>query len=128
MTRRILVATHGGVAQELAAIAQELLGTMPSLESVSVSSGDSLETLTAKMSKWAARVPAGQRGLVLTDLRNSSATVAALALTKKHAIDCISGVNLPMLLKALSPSEASLEDIVSVGRTGVEVVSRGSKK
>ena len=124
MPRRILVVTHGGVAPELVAIARDLLGNLPALESLSVTSADSLETLSASMSKWAGRLPQRSRGLILTDLRNSSATVAALSLAKKFPVDCVCGVNLPLLLKALSSSEPPLDELIEVGRSGVDVVGR----
>lgn len=124
MSRFILVATHGGVGNELAALARELMGHVEHLESISVSARDSLDSLSAKIQKWAARIPAGSRGLVLTDLKNSSATVAALALARTHPIDCVCGVNLPVILKALSHSDTPLDAIVSAGRAGIDVVGK----
>ena len=78
------------------------------------------------MQKWASRIPRGDFGWVMTDLKNSSATVSALALSKKYPVHCACGVNLQMLLKALSPSDVTLEDAVSSGRAGIDVVG-GSK-
>lgn len=124
MNRSILVITHGGVGAELVALARELLGAVPHLESMSVSATDSLDSLSAKMRKWAGRLPRGMNGLILTDLKNSSATVSALALAKTFPVECVCGVNLPVLLKALSPSDISLNDIVSAGRAGIDVVGK----
>lgn len=122
MNRAILVVTHGGVADELVSLARDLLGPIDGLESLSVSTKDSLETLSAKMEKWAGRTPQNIQRLVLTDLKNSSATVAALSIAKKFPLDCVCGVNLPLLLKSLSPSEISLNDLTSAGRAGIDVV------
>lgn len=124
MTRTILVVTHGGVGDELVALARDLLGPDPRLESMSVSARDSLESLSEKMRKWAGRIPKNARGWVLTDLKNSSATVSALALGKKYPVDCLCGVNLPMLLKSLSPSDVTLDDLLSAGRSGIDIVGR----
>lgn len=128
MNRHILVVTHGGVATELAALAREFLGNDQPLESISVSAGDSLDTLSAKMQKWAARIPKGAAGWVMTDLKNSSATVSALALSKKYPIKCLCGVNLPMLLKALSPSDVTVDDVISAGRSGIAIVALKADK
>ncbi len=124
MNRSILVVTHGGVGNELITLAQELLGHVEHLESISVSARDSLDSLSAKIQSWAARIPGGSRGLVLTDLKNSSATVSTLTMAKKYPIDCVCGVNLPVLLKALSPSETTLDAIVAAGRAGIDVVAK----
>ena len=124
MNRVILVVTHGGVGDELVALVRELLGDIPGLESLSVSARDSLETLSGKMQKWAERIPAGRRGLVLTDLKNSSATVSALDLAKTYPIDCVCGVNLPLVLKSLSPANVNLADLISAGRGGIDVVGK----
>lgn len=120
--RDILVVTHGGVADELVAIARDLLGSAPGLDSISVASKDSLDTLFGKIQKWAKKIPKGARGVILTDLKNSSATVAALSLAKSHPIDCVCGVNLPMLLRALSPSVRTVEEIMEAGRAGIDRV------
>ncbi len=124
MNPKILLVTHGGVGSELVALAQNLLGHLPHLDSISVTATDSLDTLTAKMQKWASRLDPGRRGLILTDLKNSSATLSALTLAKSHPIDCLCGVNLPLLLKALSPSETRLADMVAAGRAGIDVISK----
>ena len=120
----VLVVTHGGAGAELAALAKELLGPTPDLVSISVTSRDSLETLAAKMEKWAGHTHAETRRIVLTDLKNSSATVAALALAKKYPLDCLCGVNLPLLLKAISQSDVALSDILSAGRAGIDIVCK----
>lgn len=122
-SRSILVVTHGGVCDELVAIARELLGPIDRLESIAISTRDSLDTLTRRIQKWAERLPHGVRGLILTDLKNSSATVAALSLAKTFPIDCVCGVNLPVLLKALSP-DSPIESVVQAGRAGIDVVGK----
>ncbi|OGH55922.1 MAG: hypothetical protein A3G34_05295 [Candidatus Lindowbacteria bacterium RIFCSPLOWO2_12_FULL_62_27] len=122
--RAVLVVTHGGVGGELVAVARELLGDIPHLAAVSVTARDSMEEVSAKIEKWALKIPAGARAVILTDLKNSSATVSALTLSKKYPLDCLCGVNLPLLLKALSPSDAGLPDLVAAGRTGIDVVGK----
>lgn len=124
MNRPVLVVTHGGVGAEMVALARALLGDFDGLESISLSQADSLDTLSAKMQKWAARLDPKTRGIILTDLKNSSATVCALALAKKYPVDCLCGLNLPMLLKSLSPSAPTLSDIVNAGRDGIDKVGR----
>lgn len=126
LRRPILVVTHGRVGEELAALAGELLGNLPDLASLAISSRDSLQNISARIQKWAAQIPPECRGLILTDLKNSSASVCALALAKKYPLDCVCGVNLPLLLKALSPNAVKMEDILSAGREGIGMVGKKS--
>lgn len=121
--RPVLVVTHGRVGEELVALARELLGALPELESLPITSRDSLDHVSGKMQNWADRLPSGSRGLILTDLKNSSASVCALGLAKNYSVDCICGVNLPLLLKSISPGGAAPEEILAAGRQGIGVMS-----
>ncbi|MBI4179640.1 hypothetical protein HY522_09500 [bacterium] len=127
MKRRVLVVTHGRVGEELVAIARDLLGEVKDLDALHIDSNDSMQAISSRMQKWAARIESGDRGLVLTDLKNSSATVSALALSKKYPLDCVCGVNLPLLLKALSASVPGVPEILDAGRRGIDAVSPKSR-
>jgi PTS system mannose-specific IIA component len=94
----VVVATHGGLAEELLRTAEGIVGRLPQCEAVSVGAGSSMDDARTRLGDAVKRVDTGEGVLVLTDMFGGSP--ANLALTFLDAkVDVVTGVNLPMLLK-----------------------------
>ena len=94
----LVVATHGGLAEELLRTAEGIVGPLAQCEAVSVGAGLSMEDARARLGEAVRRVDAGAGVLVLTDMFGG--TPANLALTfLDENLEVVTGVNLPMILK-----------------------------
>lgn len=94
----LVVATHGGLADELLRTAEGIVGKLEACRTVSIGSGADMETAREQLAAAIQAVNQGDGVLVLTDMFGGSP--ANLALTFLDAgIEVLTGVNLPMLLK-----------------------------
>jgi len=108
----IVVATHGEFGNSLLSTLRMILGESPALVSAPLEAEDSMETYQAKVEKALAAVdPAGEGALVLVDMLGGTPFNVALALATRRKVGVLTGVNLPMLIKALSHREEDLEKL-----------------
>ena len=98
----IVIAAHGHLAQELANTAKQILGELPHVSCVSVEPGSSLEELREHIKAAVMSVDDGDGVLVLVDLLGGSPCTQSLMLCQQGKLEVLTGVNLPMLLKANS--------------------------
>lgn len=101
----ILVATHGNLGKEFIATSHLIFGQAEQVESVGLNHGDSVEGLKERIIEATKRLDQGKGVLVLTDLYGGSPTnMAAMAMNElggQNKMECIVGLNLPILLEAL---------------------------
>jgi PTS system mannose-specific IIA component len=94
----LVVATHGGLAEELLRTAEGIVGPLEQCAAVSVGAGASMEEARAHLGEAIKKVDAGDGVLVLTDMFGG--TPANLALTfLDDKLEVVTGVNLPMIVK-----------------------------
>ncbi|HZZ86292.1 MAG TPA: PTS sugar transporter subunit IIA [Anaeromyxobacteraceae bacterium] len=94
----LVVATHGGLADELVRTAEGIVGKLEGCRTVSIGAGVDMATSREQLADAIQAVNGGDGVLVLTDMFGGSP--ANLALTFLDAgIEVLTGVNLPMLLK-----------------------------
>jgi mannose PTS system EIIA component len=98
----IIVATHGGLARELVNTAQLIVGAQSELVAVCLEMHEGIEDLKRKFT--AAFVPASETVayLVLVDMFGGTPSNVALELSQTHPLRVVTGVNLPMLLEAIT--------------------------
>src|SRR5438874_5070080 len=102
----LVIATHGRLAEELVSTAEQIVGKLPAVATCLVEPGAGPEAIRAQLRAAIDTVEQGEGVLVLADLFggtpcNQSLTLSS-ALPHKHEIEVLTGVNLPMLLKANS--------------------------
>jgi mannose PTS system EIIA component len=109
----IVIASHGHLAEEFLATAQQILGELRGVATCSVDPGVSLEELKAQLRAAVKSVDDGHGAIVFADLIGGSPCTQSLSLCQQAQLEVITGVNLPMLLKATSlrNSGASLPDL-----------------
>ncbi len=98
----LVVATHGRLADEMVATAEQIVGKLPSVATCSIEPGTALEDLRAKMKSAIAQVDEGSGVIVLADLFGGTPCKESLMMCQRLNIEVLAGVNLPMLLKANS--------------------------
>ena len=98
----VVVATHGRLAQEMLATAEQIVGALQQVTACTVEPGSSAETLRENIQEAIARVDTGEGVLVMADLFGGSPCQQSMALCSKANLEVVTGVNLPMLIKASS--------------------------
>jgi PTS system mannose-specific IIA component len=122
----IVVVTHGRVAEELVSAAQRIVGDIPAIAAVSIGWGeDSAAAGVAAIEKGLDEVGRGE-ALILTDMFGGTPTNLSLAHLSSE-VEIVTGVNLPMIIKATSQREGVLphvaREIRDQGKDAIYVAS-----
>jgi len=108
------VITHGRVAEELVNAARTIVGDIPRIVAVSMGWSDDAAAATAGIERGMADVGGGDV-LVLTDMFGGTPTNLSLPFLSAQ-VEIVTGVNLPMLIKASALREGSLVEIARAVR------------
>ena len=115
----VVVVTHGQLATELVNSAEMIVGDLPHFAAVSIGWHDDVDQAREEIGRAIERVAASVPGegpapvLVLTDMFGG--TPANLGVTYVgDAVEVITGVNLPMLIKLARPQQAT--NLLSLAR------------
>ena len=115
----ILIITHGKLGASLAESAFHILGkTWDNLETLSVDKSDDPDLKLGVARSLVAGLNRGAGVLVLSDMLGGTPSNIANRLIHAGEIEAVAGVNLPMLVRALSYSLQSLDVVVSKAVTG----------
>jgi PTS system mannose-specific IIA component len=116
----IVVVTHGRLAEELLNAARAIVGDIPRIVAVSIGWSDDVKVATEAIGKALAEVAPGPEAaaegvLVLTDMFGGTPTNLSLPFLSP-AVEIVTGVNLPMLIKLTQAREGSLREIARMVR------------
>lgn len=98
----LVVATHGRLADELVATAEQIVGKLGSVATVSILPGTAPDVIRERVKAVVRSVDDGQGVIVLADLFGGTPCKESLLLCTQGQLEVLAGVNLPMLLKANS--------------------------
>lgn len=115
----ILLITHGSYGEALVQNACHVLNKRPPLlNQLGLAAQDDPLDLLPLAQGMLALVDEGDGALVLTDIFGASPANLALKLLEPGRIEGIAGVNLPMLLRALSYRDRGMETLLIRARDG----------
>jgi PTS system mannose-specific IIA component len=109
----IVVVTHGQLAEELVNAARTIHGELPGIVAVPLGWGDDAATATSAIGR--AIVGTGGDTLVLTDMFGGTPTNLSLPYLSAQ-VEIVTGVNLPMIIKAASLREGPLTEVARAVR------------
>jgi PTS system ascorbate-specific IIA component len=120
----IFLITHGSLGESLVQCACHVLNKRPQqIVQLGVSGQDDPLDALPLARDMLKLVDSGQGVLLLTDIFGATPSNVALKLLQPGRIEGVAGVNLPMLLRALTYREKDLETLVTKavagGRDGV---------
>jgi len=95
----VVIVTHGQVGLEMLRTAQEIVGRIERAEAVTIEAAEKIERARAKIEAAIKRVSAGAGVLILTDMFGGTPSNLGLSFLDKGALEVVTGVNLPMLIK-----------------------------
>ncbi|MCG6873037.1 MAG: PTS fructose transporter subunit IIA [Gammaproteobacteria bacterium] len=127
----ILVLAHEGIGRGLLETVAHILGERPdALEYLAVDDArESQEKLATRLDEAISRLDRGGGVLVLADIFGASHCNTACERAERRGAQLVSGVNLPMLLRALNHRNLSLDAVVKRAISGgVEGIRQPSKR
>jgi mannose PTS system EIIA component len=110
----IVVVTHGRIAEELVNAARTIVGDVPAIAAVSIGWGDDAAAASAAIERGLAAAGSGDT-LVLTDMFGGTPTNLSLPYLSDK-VEIVTGVNLPMIIKASSLREGALVEVARAVR------------
>jgi mannose PTS system EIIA component len=125
----ILIITHGTLGESLMECTTHVLGKAPEqFSALAVWSYDDPQQLTTQALSLVAELDSGDGVLVLSDIYGATPCNIVAKLLKPGLIEGVAGVNLPMVVRAMTyrhePIATLVEKAVSGGREGVVYFSR----
>jgi len=109
----ILLVTHGDIGKALLNCAAHILDSSTfSVDCLSINSNKNLENYSNIISKKIKDLDTGNGVLIMTDIYGATPCNLLNKFTKENEVAVITGVNLPMLIKAISDRKDNLSIIV----------------
>ena len=111
----VVVVTHGQLATELVNAAEMIVGDLPQFTAVSIGWHEDVNDARDDIAQAIERVRRNDGGvLILTDMFGGTPSNLGMTFLETNKVEVITGVNLPMLIKLASMSDAS--DLLTVAR------------
>ena|SRR5688572_9063895 len=119
-----VIVTHGHLAGELLAAAEMIIGPISHITAVSIGWHDDVDAARDEVQRAITRVSQGAGVLLLTDMFGGTPTNIASMFLEEGAVEVVTGVNLPMVIKlASSSTEDPLAEVArkicDQGRQGI---------
>jgi PTS system mannose-specific IIA component len=110
-----LVVTHGHLGQELVAAAEMIVGEISHIQAVTIGWHDDVNDAQVDIEKHISEVESGSGVLILTDMFGGTPSNIALSFHNPGAVEVLTGVNLPMIIKIANQKEG--DTLQSLART-----------
>jgi len=124
----VVVVTHGQLATELVHAAETIVGDLPNFYAVSIGWHEDVQDAREAIAAAIQRVKQPAGVLIATDMFGGTPSNLGITFLEQDKIEIVTGVNLPMLIKAASVKEpASLTEAARAlrehGRNAIWVAS-----
>lgn len=125
----ILIIAHGTLGESLIHCASHVFGSrQPQLMQLGVTVHDDPAALLPQAQELVRSLDDGSGVLVLSDIYGATPCNIACRLIEPGKVDVVSGVNVPMLVRAITyrnePLETLVSKVISGGREGVLQISQ----
>ena len=120
MSVGVMLMTHEAVGQALISAAHHVLPKLPlKVEAVEVPGQSDPDVMRMLTERHARELDQGEGVLVLADLYGATPCNIGLSLSSLGVrLRCVSGLNLPMLLRVLNYSEKPLDELAEIAASG----------
>jgi len=133
----IVIVTHGRLGEALIDASGFILGKIPeAIVSVSINLNENADQLRTKISKGIKRVDQKVGILILTDMFGGTPSNLSYSFLEEGRVEVISGVNLPILIKASEtrkdlPLDKLAQTLEAYGKKSITLASgilKGNKR
>ncbi|SCX38519.1 PTS sugar transporter subunit IIA [Nitrosospira sp. Nsp1] len=126
----ILIISHGNLGDSLIHCVDHVMGQKSErLTYLSITVRDDPDVVVPKALELVKQLDRGDGVLVLSDICGATPCNIASRLVRLGSVECLAGVNLPMLIRALTyrnePLSTVAEKALSGGREGVMRIDAG---
>lgn len=111
----MVIVAHGGLARELLAATEHVVGALDDAVAVSTGPEDDLAAKQAEIDAAVAAVNRGDGVIVATDMFGGTPCNLAIGSMGAPGVEVIYGANLPMLIKIAKVRARPLEEVVDAG-------------
>ncbi len=115
----IVILTHGIFGEELLRSAEMIIGRQDKVEVISINSGELMDDVYSKMEDILAKYK-DESCLLYTDMFGGSPSNISMAYLAKDSVEVVSGVNLPMLIKAFTMRMDSNNSLSQIAKESAE--------
>jgi PTS system mannose-specific IIA component len=124
----VVVVSHYRVGDEMLQAVRLIVPKAPDFRAVAIGPQQSVEEIRSAIAKELDAVDEGAGVLILTDMFGGTPSNVALSFLGERAVEVVTGVNLPMLIKLASWGEGkSLAEVASTmrdyGRRNISVAN-----
>ena len=125
----VVVVTHGQLATELVNAAETIVGDLPRFAAVSIGWHEDVQDARDEIQAAMGRVKGDTSGvLIITDMFGGTPCNLAMTFLARDEVEVVTGVNLPMLIKAASlrdggPLAEVARQLAEHGRSAIWVAS-----
>lgn len=109
----VVVVTHGQLATELVNGAEAIVGDLPQFAAVAIGWHEDTEDAREEIAQAIARVRQDRGVLILTDMFGGTPSNLAMTFLAEGAVEVVTGVNLPMLIKLAQVGEGQSLSVVA---------------
>jgi PTS system mannose-specific IIA component len=128
----IIIVAHTDYAAALLRTTEFILGPLGDCTSISVDVACDVSETVQRLNDAVRLLDKGAGVLLLTDMFGGTPTNLSLALLTTHNVEVVTGVNLPMIIKAFSARPLPLKDLAELvgeaGRQGIVVAGEMLEK
>ena len=111
----VVVVTHGQLATELVNAAETIVGDLPNFTAVSIGWHEDVQDAREAIAGAIARVTQPGGVVLVTDMFGGTPSNLGITFLEQDKVEIVTGVNLPMLIKAASLKDAT--SLTEVART-----------
>lgn len=120
----VLIVTHGNFSEAIIKSMELVFGHQEKLEALTLNYGDDIKNLLAQVREKSKALDDGAGVMVLVDLLGGSPCNVTAACLKNENIQCVTGLNLPMLISVLEERDhVDFQDLPEVaiesGKAGI---------
>jgi PTS system mannose-specific IIA component len=123
-----IIVSHGKLGEEFLNALTIILGEAPNIEPISIGWYDDVEDSKRKINASLKKVDQKSGVVIFTDMFGGTPSNLSFSFQKEGAVEIITGVNLPMLIKFCSLQRSnSLKDVarkvIEQGRKNIHLAS-----
>jgi len=125
----LVVAAHGNLGAELLASTQLIIGPVRNARAVSINQDNSMEEIRTAIAAAVAEVGTDGHGVIIvTDIFGGTPANVSMTFLEPQAVEVLTGVNLPILLKFFNSQESlGLDELAEIlksyGRQSIALAS-----
>jgi PTS system mannose-specific IIA component len=117
----IVVVTHGGLAREMIAAMQHIVGVQTQVKAVCIGANDDIDVRRREISDAIAWSDSGSGVVIVTDMFGGTPCNLALSHLKPGKVEVLAGANLPSLIKLVEVRQKralddAVRDAIEAGR------------